>query len=244
LRSLLIAPGDDAAKLDAALKSEADAVAIDLVVAPAARAAARAGAARILKEAGAGHAGQTLMIRVNPLGDAETDLDLDAVMASGIGQAPAAIVLPKALGAASLQQLSARLAVREALCGLEDGTTRIVAGADTAEALLGMAGMRGAVARLVGLAWDAEILRADIGAETCRGETGFYAGPYRLARELTLLAATAAGVAAIDAAFTDLTDRNGLRAEALAARRDGFRAKLALDPDQAHIINEVFRAPN
>jgi citrate lyase subunit beta/citryl-CoA lyase len=81
-----------------------------------------------------------------------------------------------------------------------------------------------------------------MGAGTCRDESGDYAGPYRLARDLTLLAATAAGVAAIDAASTDIQDPERLRAEAIAARRDGFAAKLAGDPGQAKIINEVFRA--
>jgi citrate lyase beta subunit len=41
MRSLLIAPGDDEAKLAAALSSEADAMVIDLVIPPDARAAAR-----------------------------------------------------------------------------------------------------------------------------------------------------------------------------------------------------------
>ena len=57
---------------------------------------------------------------------------------------------------------------------------------------------------------------------------------------MTLLAAASAGVAAIDTAFADLNDRQGLRAEALAARRDGFAGKMAIDPAQAAIINDVF----
>jgi citrate lyase subunit beta/citryl-CoA lyase len=235
LRSLIIAPGDDEAKLQAALESGADAVVIDLVVAPESRPAARANTARLLAKAQV--IGPALMVRVNPLGDAETDRDLEAVM----GRAPFAIVLPHALKA-GIQQLSARLAVREALGGLEDGSTRIVAVADTAAAVIGLAGAKEMSARLIGLAWDAEALRAEMGAGTCRDESGDYAGPYRLARDLTLLAATAAGVAAIDAASTDIQDPERLRAEAIAARRDGFAAKLAGDPGQAKIINEVFRA--
>ena len=234
MRSIIIAPGDDEARLRAALKCGADAVVIDLAVAPALRAKARSGAARLLAKAQA--VAPTLLVRVNPPGDAETDLDLDAVMP----HAPFAIVLPRALPA-GLQQLSARLAVREALAGLEDGSTRIVAVADTAEALIGLAAARARTARLVGIAWDAEALRADISAETCRDERGAYAGPWRLARDLTLLAATAAGVTAIDGASAGV-DLAGLRAEAEAARRDGFAAKLALDPDQVAIINEAFGA--
>ena len=237
MRSLLIAPADEK-RLAEALKSGADAVVVDLArAAPAEIAGARAAAARFLKETrGRGRAGPALIVRTNALDSGETDSDLDAVMA----HAPDAILLPRSLGAASVQQLSAKLAVREADLSLADGVTRIIAVADTARSLFGMGNYRGSSARLTGIAWSAESLRADIGAETDRGGLGDYAGPYRLARDLTLLAATSAGVAAIDAPFTDPRNAEGLRAEALAARRAGFAGKMAVDPAQVGVINEIF----
>ncbi len=154
--------------------------------------------------------------------------------------APDAILLPGSLGAASVQQLSAKLAVREARFSLADGATRIIAVADTAQSLFSMGSYRGSSKRLAGIAWSAEALRADIGAETDRDRLGDSYGPYRLARDLTLLAATAARVPAIDAAFPDARDPEGLRAEALAARRDGFAGKMAIDPAQVGAINDIF----
>jgi citrate lyase subunit beta/citryl-CoA lyase len=124
--------------------------------------------------------------------------------------------------------------------GQADGATRVIAVADTAQALFNLGSYRGSSARLIGVAWSAEALRADIGAETERDPLGDYLGAYRLARELTLLAATSARVAAIDAAFADIRDLKGLRAEALAARRDGFTGKMANDPAQVAVINDVF----
>jgi citrate lyase subunit beta / citryl-CoA lyase len=112
--------------------------------------------------------------------------------------------------------------------------------ADTAQSLFHLGSYRGASARLMGVAWSAEALRADIGAEMDRDRPGGLLGPYRLARELTLLAATSARVAAIDTAFLNIRDLEGLRAEALAARRDGFTGKIALDPGQVGVINDVF----
>jgi citrate lyase subunit beta / citryl-CoA lyase len=103
-----------------------------------------------------------------------------------------------------------------------------------------MGSYRGSSARLVGVAWSAALLRADIGAETDRDRFGDYLRPYRLARELTLLAATSARVAAIDAVFPDARNLEGLRAEALAARRDGFAGKMAIDPAQVGAINDIF----
>jgi citrate lyase subunit beta/citryl-CoA lyase len=236
MRSLLIAPAEQA-RLAEALKSAADAVIVDLAhTTPADRAAARAAAGRFLKEVRGPGARPKLIVRPNSLDSDEIDFDLDAVMAG----APDAILLPGSLGAQSVQQLSAKLAVREADFALPDGATRIIAVADTAQSLFGMGSYRGASTRLVGVSWGADSLRSDICAEANRDACGGYAGPYRLARDLTLLAAASAGVAAIDTEFADLHDEEGLRAEALAARRDGFTGKMAIVPSQVIIINDVF----
>ena len=221
MRSLIVAPADER-RLAEALASGADALVADLALAARdQRPAARAAAARFLKAARARGGGPALIVGLTALNSGETDLDLDAVMMS----APDAILLPRSIGGASVQQLSAKLAVREAEFALVDGATQIIAVVDTARSLFGMASYHGSSARLIGLAWDAKSLRADIGAERHRGELGD-AGPYRLARDLTVLAAAAAGVAAIDTAFADVRDPHGLRAEAHAARRDGFARKM------------------
>ncbi len=91
-----------------------------------------------------------------------------------------------------------------------------------------------------GLAWGGEDLSADLGAESNRLPDGAYAGPYALARNLALVAAVAADVTPIDAVYTNFRDQAGLRAEAVAARRDGFWAKMAIHPAQVPVINEVF----
>jgi citrate lyase subunit beta / citryl-CoA lyase len=236
MRSLLIAPADEK-RLAEALKSGADAIIVDLAgAAPAERAGTRAAAAQFFRAAGGKPDGPVLIVRANALDSGETDADLDAVIAG----APDAILLPGSLGAASVQQLSTKLAVREAQLGLSDGATRVIAVADTAQSLFHMGSYRGSSARLIAVAWSSESLRADIGAETDRGRLGDTLGPYRLARELTLLAATSARVAAIDTVFLNIHDMEGLRAEALAARRDGFTGKIALDPAQVGVINDVF----
>ena len=235
MRSLLFAPADEQ-RLAEALKSGADAIIVDLAqAAPATRATARAAAARFLKEARGKRGGPALIVRVHALDSGEVDADLDAVMAG----APDAILLPGSLGAASVQQLSAKLAVREA------SFARGRRDPDHRHRRHGAVVVRhGKLSRLepaaYGLAWCAESLRADIGAETDRDGLGGDFGPYRLARDLTLLAATSPGVPAIDAVFPDARDLEGLRAEALAARRDGFAGKLAIHPAQAAIINDVF----
>jgi len=239
LRSALFVPGDDEKKLAKALISGADALIVDLEdsVALAGKARAREVAAAFLGAAAAQNPRPRLLLRVNALDTGLVDADLDAVMPA----APDAIVLPKSLGAASVQQLSTKLAVREAALGLADGATRILAIAtESARALFGMESYRGCSARLEGLAWGGEDLSADLGAETNRLPDGAYAGPYVLARSLTLIGAVAADVTPIDSVYTNFRDEAGLRAEAIGARRDGFCAKMAIHPAQVPVINEVF----
>lgn len=235
MRSLLIAPADEK-RLAEALKSGADAIIVDLAGGAPASRAARAAAERFIQETRGRGGAPALIVRTHALDSGETDADLDAVMAS----APDAILLPASLGASSVQQLSAKLAVREAQLGLADGATRIIAVADRTQSLFNMGSYRGSSARLWAIAWSAESLRAEIGAEANRDRFGDALAPYRLARDLTLFAATSARLAAIDGVFPNIGDLKGLRAEALAARRDGFAGKLAVDAAQAAAINEIF----
>jgi citrate lyase subunit beta/citryl-CoA lyase len=239
MRSALFVPGDDEKKLAKALSSGADALIVDLEdsVAHSAKERARRIAAEFLAAAASQASRPRLILRVNPLESDLIEADLDAVMPS----APDCVLLPKSRGGASIQQLGVKLAVREALFELNDGATQIIAIAtESARALFGMDSYRGCSRRLTGLAWGGEDLSADLGAEGNRLPDGAYADPYRLARSLTLFGATAAGVAPIDTIFANFRDLDGLRAEATAARRDGFWAKMAIHPAQVPVINEVF----
>jgi citrate lyase subunit beta/citryl-CoA lyase len=239
MRSLLFVPGDNERKQAKGLECGADVLILDLEdsVAPSAKAAARATTAAFLSDCARRPGAPLLIVRVNPLTSGETEADLDAIVA----KAPYAIMLPKSLDAASVQQLSTKIAVREAVAGLPDGAIRILPIAtETAAAVFGLASYRGASARLAGLTWGAEDLSANLGAEGNRLPDGAYASPFRLARDLTLMAAVAAELSPIDTVFTNFRDLEGLRAESIAARRDGFVAKMAIHPAQVPVINEVF----
>ncbi len=239
MRSLLFIPGDSSRKLEKGLTSGADVLLIDLEdsVAPAAKVEARRITADFLHQAGQAAGRPRLFVRVNALTTGLTDADLDGVMASG----PDGIMLPKAIGGSDVSHLGAKLAVREAEYGLPDGSTQAIAIAtENARGVFALGTFFGASHRLVGLAWGGEDLSADIGAETNRGEDGAYTEPYRLARSLTLLGATAAEVDAIDSVFTNFRDMEGLAAECREARRDGFAAKMAIHPAQVPVINEAF----
>jgi citrate lyase subunit beta/citryl-CoA lyase len=239
MRSLLFVPGDSARKLEKGLGSGADALIIDLEdsVALSAKEEARRVTLGFLKEAAAQTARPRLFVRVNGLTTGLTDADLDGVMAG----APDGIVLPKTIGGPDVSHLGAKLAVREAETGLEDGRTRIVAIAtENARGVFALGTFGGASHRLQAITWGGEDLSADIGAEANRDERGLYTDPYRLARAMTLLGAAAAEVDAVDSVYTNFRDMEGLAAECREARRDGFVAKMAIHPAQVPVINEAF----
>jgi citrate lyase subunit beta / citryl-CoA lyase len=237
VRSLLFVPADDERKLARGAESGADALILDLEdsVAAARRPEARRLARAFLERPKPGR--MRRYVRINPL---ESGLALDDLAAVMPGQ-PDGIMLPKALPE-DLAGLDRRLAELETAASVKLGTTRvIVIATETPAAVFALGGYAAAPARLEGLTWGAEDLAAILGAVNRRPD-GSYDDVFRLARALCLLAASNAGVAAIDTIYADYKDESGLKAECEAARRAGFTAKLAIHPAQLSIINPAFSA--
>ena len=239
MRSVLFVPADSPRKLDKSLESGTDAVIIDLEDAIAAdqKVAARANAAAFIKGLPASASRPPIFVRVNGLESGMTDADLDAVLPAR----PYGVVLPKGEGGASILHLDAKLTVREAIHGIDDGTTRIFAFAIESASALFLAGTyAGSSNRLMGLTWGSEDLSYEFGGTSSRDANGQFLEPYRLARTLCLAASAAARVTAIDTVFADFRNPEGLRREAQEASRQGFAGKMAIHPAQIPVINEVF----
>lgn len=238
MRSLLFVPGDSERKLEKGFAAGADVVIVDLEdsVAPQNKSLARDIAARVIVE----HRLRTksaIYVRVNDLSTGLTDDDLAALVAAK----PDGIMLPKSNGGQDVQHLSAKLRVYEAENGLPDGAIRILPIiTETAAGVLAAASYAQVSARLVGVTWGAEDLSAAIGARTARDERGRYTDVFRLARTMTILAAGAAEVAAIDTVFPNFRDMAAFEAECTEAERDGFTGKMAIHPAQVPVINAAF----
>jgi citrate lyase subunit beta/citryl-CoA lyase len=228
-RSLLFVPGDRPDRMAKAAATGADALILDLEdsVTPDAKPRARAAIAAFLAEPRR----QTLFVRINPLESPWTEEDLAALAPA----APDGIVLPKAAGGADLKRLSARLDE-----DFHAGTLILPIATETPAAIFQLGTYGGVTPRLAGLTWGAEDLPAAIGAATSRETDGRYTPPYEMARSLTLFAAHAAGVAAIDTVYPDFRDLAGLNAYAGRAARDGFTGMMAIHPSQVAPINEAF----
>lgn len=232
LRSLLFVPGDRPERFAKAAASGADAIILDLEdsVSPANKEAARAAVADYL----AGEREVITLVRVNPLDGHMTAADVTAI----VGGRPDAIMLPKAEGAPSIQQLDTILRSESQHDASLPPILPIAT--ETPAAIFTLGSYREVKDRLVGLTWGAEDLPAAIGATTSRTEDGSYTSPYEVARALTLFAAHGAGVAAIDTVFPAIKNEAGLAAYAARARRDGFTGMMAIHPSQVEPINAAF----
>ena len=153
--------------------------------------------------------------------------DIEAVFGDGAATAVDSVMLPKVDSSAAVEDLADLLA--------EHGQELpILALLETADGVLDAEGIASAGptdAVLLG----AEDLAADVGATRTREGTEILH-----AREHTVLAASSAGVDAIDTLYTDYEDDEGLAADAAFGRDLGFDGKMAIHPGQVPIINDAF----
>jgi citrate lyase subunit beta / citryl-CoA lyase len=185
-------------------------------------------------------AGRTvqLWVRINPLDSGLALTDLVAVT----GGAPCGIMQPKINTPDDVRMLSHYLDALEAQHAIAPGSIKIMPiVTETAIAPFHLGGLATAgLARMVGITWGAEDLSAALGASTNLDANGELAFTYKMARSLTLLAAHASGVQAIESLHADFRDEAGLLASSRAARAEGFTGRLAIHPAQVAGINEGF----
>lgn len=238
VRSWLFVPGDSARKQEKAATSRADALILDLEdsvtadLLPQARTRVRQ-----LLSSRAQRSAQQLWVRVNALSSGKLSADLEEVMAG----APDGIVLPKVSLAREAVEVGRLLSLLERQHGYADGATPLmVIATETAQSLFALGDYAStANPRLAALTWGAEDLSAALGANA-RAADGTLTFTFELARSMCLLAASAAGVPAIDGVCTDLRNPAQLTREAERAGRDGFTGKLAIHPAQVETINALF----
>ncbi|TFJ95589.1 isocitrate dehydrogenase [Platysternon megacephalum] len=162
----------------------------------------------------------TTIVRVNPVESPYFEADL-AVLAETPFDT---VMLPKAESAEQLEALAGFDVV--ALCETAAGIAHAI---DIAR-----------VKNVVAMMWGAEDLMASMGGSTSRFDDGRYRDIPRFARAQVALAATAYGRAAIDAVHLDIADVDGLRAEALDAVAQGFRATACIHPSQVAVVRDAY----
>ncbi|GAA0508372.1 citrate lyase subunit beta / citryl-CoA lyase [Halorubrum aquaticum] len=228
-RSLLFSPGDRPELMRKGAETNADVLCFDLedAVVPARTDRAREAVRSVLSDP-AFDPDAEVCVRLTAN---EPEADLDALVDDGSETEGDlrldAVMLPKVEAAASVDRADELLADR----GLDPVVFAVV---ETAGGVLAAREIADATATTA-LVFGAEDLAADLGAtRTAEGTEVLYA------REHVVLAASAAGVDAIDTLHTDFTDEAGLREEAELAATFGYDGKLAIHPSQVDPINETF----
>jgi citrate lyase subunit beta/citryl-CoA lyase len=182
---------------------------------------------------GATPGGPRRWVRINAIGTEHMEADLDAVVVKGLE----GLVLPKVETAEQVGIVAQYLDKHEASVGLPAGSVGVVAAIESARGLLNAPAVAAASSRVVGLMFGAEDFGLDLGLSTNReGE----ARELVYARSALVVAAASAHVQSIDGVWPDFRDDEGLRRDALQARRLGFTGKSTFHPAQIDVINELF----
>lgn len=233
LRSLLFVPADSERKLARAGSVGADALVLDLEDAIAADAKPRARAMAVEYLAARP---QPTWVRINPPDTPLALADLAAVMRAR----PDGIMLPKA-APSDVARLSYWLEAFEAAHGIAVPTPIIPVATETPAATLALGHYATtALPRLAALTWGAEDLATALGATGNRDAAGMFRFPFQVVRAHCLIAAKAAGVRAIETLHADFRDLDGLAADTVRARTEGFDGRLAIHPDQVAVIHAAF----
>jgi citrate lyase subunit beta/citryl-CoA lyase len=211
-RSYLFAPGHNAKLLAKVFDAGADAVMLDLedAVPPDAKAKARAMVAQVVAERAA-------WVRVNTVGTAACEADLDAVAGLAAG-----LRIPKVESADEAQWVAERAPGTPLICAIE--TARgVLAAAEIAT----VSGVRH-------LSMGGVDLRRDLNAGEGNLQTLYV-------RSHLVVVSRAAGLEPpIDSVYPRLGDDAGLREQAAFASSLGFFGKSAIHPRQLQVLHDVF----
>lgn len=170
-------------------------------------------------------------VRVNSLESGLGVEDLEAMVRTG----KVGIRLPKTETARDILDCEREIKRIEKACGIEVGSTKMMAAVESAKGALNAREIACASKRLVGIAIGAEDYVTDL--KTTRSHSGV---ELMFGRNMVLLAARSAGIDAIDTVFSDVNDTEGFREEVRLIKQLGFDGKSIINPRQIGIVHEVF----
>ena len=231
LRSLLFIPGNRPNMLEKGAAAKADVLVPDLEdsVPLDEKLNARAVVASFLPKLA--QTGRLIIPRINSLDTGLLQDDAAAVVGAHIF----GISVGKIQGVESIATICDVLDHLEKKARLRPGSIRLVPWIETARAIVKLYDICLSSPRIVAVALGAEDLTTDMGIERREDDSEI-----EYASNVLCVAARAADVLALDTPYFQFRDPEGLRGDALEAKRCGFRGKFAIHPAQIDIINEVF----
>lgn len=221
-------PGANAKALEKAKSLAADVLLLDLEdsVAPEAKAEARAQVAAAVKARGYGK--REVIVRVNALATPWGREDIAAACAA----APEGVLAPKVESAAQVKELDEALSAANLS---KDAALWVMI--ETPRAIFNLAEIA-AAARGTRLA--AFVLGLNDLAKETRARPGPSRAAFQTALSLTVAAARAEGLTAIDGVYNDIADSAGFETECKQGLEFGFDGKTLIHPSQIEACNTVF----
>jgi citrate lyase subunit beta/citryl-CoA lyase len=236
-RSLHFVPGGQEKMIAKALTLPADGLILDLedAVPPPLKPATRLIVRRWLETLDFG--ARERWVRMNPIFTEHAVPDLEETIAAR----PDGYVVPKPRTADDVRRIVAQLERLEEKHGLPFGSTKLILIAtETPQGLLNIGEITAASNRIVAISWGIEDLSAAMGLPRVRDDAGRYLDIPRYARVMCAVAASAAGVEALDTVYTDIPNLEGLRRECRDGVAMGFGGKISIHPSQIEVINQEF----
>ena len=231
LRSLLFVPGNRSNMLEKALGCAPDAFVPDLEdsVPVDEKARAREVTAAFLPQLV--QSGRLVIPRVNSLDTGLLEADLAAV----VGPYVYGVSVGKIYTRREVESIASLLERLEQQAGVPVGQVKLVLWIETAMAIVQCYDICSASPRLVGVAFGAEDLTTDMGIERVEDDS-----EVAVPRSIMCLAARAADILALDTPYFGFRDPEGLKRNALASKKIGFKGKFAIHPAQIDLINATF----
>jgi citrate lyase subunit beta/citryl-CoA lyase len=227
---LLFVCGADRAALEAAARSAADALILDLedTVTPERKPSARDLVADFVRRPAGG---PERIVRVNAVGTPWFADDVDAVVTAGAS----ALLVPKVESADDARAADRRIEAAARAAGRAGvGLLPLI---ETPRGILNVHAIATATPRVEALV----IGHVDLSRALGIREAGAMDGTILHARCQLVLAAAAAGCQAIDAVFMNVDDADGFMAEARQGVSLGFTGKLLIDERQVRLAHEAWR---
>ncbi len=172
-----------------------------------------------------------IVVRVNPLSTPFGRQDIEAMVCAGVH----VIRMPKTETADDVRETEAVIAEMEKKHGVAPGSILMMAAIESAQGVINAPAIATASDRLIGIALGAEDYVANL--KTNRSPEGT---ELLLARSMIVVAARAAGIAALDTVYSDVNNEEQLLAETRLIKQLGFDGKSVINPRQIAPVHAVF----
>lgn len=177
------------------------------------------------------YGGVERVVRINPLDTEFGRADIEAMVKAGAD----VIRLPKSETAQDVIDVDNYITECEKKYGIEVGSTGMMAAIESALGVINAYSIAAASKRLIGIALGAEDYVTDLKTKRTSSGVELFA-----ARSQLVIAARAAGIAALDTVFSDVNDEEGFRKEVQLIKDMGFDGKSVLNPRQIAPVIEIF----